>query len=92
VGVPTPVDQAIEPLGENLVRVFHFNNNTKQWTFFDPRPEFAQASSLDQFVEGQPYWVRVSEDQTIELGGQQRNLTCVNSSAPQEDCWNLIVW
>jgi hypothetical protein len=92
VGVPTPVNQAIEPLGENLVRVFHFNNNTKQWTFFDPRPEFATASSLDQFVEGQPYWVRVSEDQTIELGAEQRNLTCINSSAPQEDCWNLIVW
>ncbi|HZA25359.1 MAG TPA: IPT/TIG domain-containing protein, partial [Dehalococcoidia bacterium] len=92
VGVPTAINQAVQPLGENLVRVFHFNNNTKEWTFFDPRPEFTEASSLEQFVEGQPYWVRVDENQTVELGGEQRNLTCVNPGTPQEDCWNLIVW
>ena len=92
VGVPTAINQAVQPLGENLVRVFHFNNNTKEWTFFDPRPEFSEASSLEQFVEGQPYWVRVDENQTVELGGEQRNLTCVNPGTPQEDCWNLIVW
>jgi hypothetical protein len=91
-GVPTAVNQAVEPLADNLVRVFHFNNNTKEWVFFDPRPEFAQASTLDQFVEGQPYWIRVSENQTVQLGGQQRNLTCVNFGTPQEDCWNLNVW
>jgi hypothetical protein len=91
-GVPTAVNQAVQPLGDNLVRVFHFNNNTKEWTFFDPRPEFQQASTLEQFVEGQPYWIRVEESQTVQLGGEQRNLTCVNPGTPQEDCWNLIVW
>jgi hypothetical protein len=91
-GVPTAVNQAVAPLAESLVRVFHFNNNTKEWSFFDPRPEFEQASTLDQFMEGQPYWIRVEADQTVQLGGQQRNLTCVNPGTPQEDCWNLIVW
>ncbi|HZA25547.1 MAG TPA: IPT/TIG domain-containing protein, partial [Dehalococcoidia bacterium] len=91
-GVPTAVSQAVAPLAESLVRVFHFNNNTKEWSFFDPRPEFEQASTLDQFMEGQPYWIRVEADQTVQLGGQQRNLTCVNPGTPQEDCWNLIVW
>jgi hypothetical protein len=91
-GAPTQVAQAIEPLGDNLVRAFHFNNTTKEWNFFDPRPAFSEASNLEQFVEGQPYWVRVTENQTVELNGESRTLTCINAGTPQEDCWNLIVW
>jgi hypothetical protein len=91
-GATTPIAQAVEPLADNLVRVFRFNNTTKEWTFHDPRPEFAEANTLDQFAAGEPYWIRVTENQTVELNGQSRNLTCVNAGTPQEDCWNLIVW
>jgi hypothetical protein len=91
-GVTTGVAQAVQPLGQNLVRAFHFNNTTKEWTFYDPRPEFSMANTLDQFVGVQPYWIKVTENQTLELNGQSRTLTCVNPGTPQEDCWNLIVW
>ena len=86
------IAQAVEPLADNLVRVFRFNNTTKEWSFHDPRPEFAEANTLDQFAAGEPYWIRVEENQTVELNGQSRTLTCVNAGTPQEDCWNLIVW
>jgi hypothetical protein len=91
-GATMQIAQAVEPLADNLVRVFRFNNTTKEWTFHDPRPEFAEANTLDQLVEGQPYWIRVTENQTVELNGQSRNLTCINAGTPQEDCWNLVVW
>ena len=91
-GATANIAQAVQPLGDNLVRMFRFNNTTKEWTFHDPRPEFADANTLDQIVEGQPYWIRVTENQTVELNGETRNLTCVNPGTPQEDCWNLIVW
>jgi hypothetical protein len=91
-GATTDIAPAVQPLGDNLVRVFRFNNTSKEWTFHDPRPEFSDANTLDQLVAGQPYWIRVEENQTVELNGQTRNLTCVNPGTPQEDCWNLIVW
>ena len=91
-GATTSLAQAVEPLRDNLVRVFRFNNTTKEWSFHDPRSEFAEANTLDQFAAGEPYWIRVEENQTVELNGESRNLTCINAGTPQEDCWNLIVW
>jgi hypothetical protein len=92
VGPESPVAQALEPLGDSLERVFYFNNDTKTWAFYDPRPEFADANTLEQLAEGQVYWFRVNQDITATLNGQERRLTCVNPGTPQEDCWNLLVW
>ena len=57
-----PVVTGLALLGEGLERVFYFNNLTKKWTIYDPRPEFADANTLDHLVEGQVYWFKVTED------------------------------
>jgi hypothetical protein len=86
------VVQALEPLGNRLERAFHFDNATKTWAFYDPRPGFADANTIDQLVEGQVYWIKVTQNTTAVLNGNQRVLTCINEGTPQEDCWNLVVW
>lgn len=78
---------ALEPLGENLVRVFHFNNSNKTWSFYDPRPEFAELNTLSALSQGQSYWILVGETQSVTLNAKARSLTCLNG-----ECWNQLVW
>lgn len=77
--------QAMEPLiqDENLVRVWNFDNETKTWTFFDPRPAFADANTLKNMVTGQVYWLRVNSVQLAALNGNQVALY---------QGWNLVPW
>ena len=87
-GVAAALPGAVEDLGENLVRIFHFNTNSKVWTFYDPRPEFEDLNTLTELAAGQPYWILVSENVgNVVLNGRTRNLTCVGG-----DCWNQEVW
>lgn len=86
------VDEALEPLGDSLERVFHFENTTKQWSFFVPLPAFRDANSLAEIREGQVYWIKVARSLTVDLNGQPRNLTCANEGSAQPDCWNVVVW
>ena len=87
-GVASALPGAVEELSDNLVRIFYFNDDSKEWTFFDPRAEFAELNTLTELADGQPYWILVSEDQkNVVLNGKTRNLTCVGG-----DCWNQIVW
>ena len=87
-GVETAVATAVEPLGDSLVRVFNFNNVTKTWSFYDPRPEFADANSISELTAGDIYWINVSAEQTgVTLNAKSRDLTCSAG-----DCWNQIVW
>jgi hypothetical protein len=70
------------------VRVFNFNNVTKTWSFYDPRPEFAEANTISELTDGDIYWINVSAAQTdVTLNAKARNLTCADG-----DCWNQIVW
>ena len=79
---------ALEELGDSLVRVFHFNGVDKSWDFYDPRPDFADLNTLTTVVNGEPYWVLVSDGQEdVVLNNRARTLTCVGG-----DCWNQIVW
>ena len=79
---------ALEELGDSLVRVFHFNGVDKSWDFYDPRPDFADLNTLTVLVNGEPYWVLVSDGQEdVVLNNRVRTLTCVGG-----DCWNQIVW
>ncbi|MFQ6025944.1 MAG: IPT/TIG domain-containing protein [Dehalococcoidia bacterium] len=92
-GVTTAVAAGVAPLGEALVRAFNFNNATKAWIFYDPRPEFAAANTLLEFIDGAIYWFRVTTDQLgVVLNGRTRNFTCLNPGTPQEDCWNQDTW
>ena len=84
---PVAIVEGLEPLGEKLVRVFRFNNATKTWEFYDPRPEFAEANTITQMFGGNVYWLNITEDVEVVLGGKTRRLTCIEG-----DCWNQIVW
>ena len=87
-GAGAELPGALEGLGDNLLRVFHFNDVNKSWDFFDPRDEFAEFNTLTTLVNGEPYWVLVSEGQEdVVLNNRARTLTCVGG-----DCWNQIVW
>ena len=87
-GAGAELPGALEPLGGNLVRVFHFNGVNKSWDFYDPRPDFAELNTLTTLVNGEPYWVLVSDGQEdVVVNNRARTLTCVGG-----DCWNQLVW
>ena len=87
-GTAAELPGSLDNLGANLVRVFHFDGVTKTWDFFDPRSDFADLNTLAGMVDGQPYWILVSEGaEDVVLNNKARTLTCVGG-----DCWNQIVW
>ena len=85
---------ALAPLinADNLERVFYFNNSTKDWLFFDPRPAFAAANTLKELRNREIYWLKVRRDQTVTLNGKQQAVNCINEGTAAENCWNLLVW
>ena len=88
IGTEVTAAEGLANLGDNLVAVFHFNNAAKEWSFYDPRPEFADLNSLDNMVQGEAYWILISEDvDEVVLNNKVRSLTCRG-----DDCWNLEVW
>ncbi len=80
-----PVAEAMEPLGDNLVVVWHFNNDTKVWTFYDPT--LTEGNTLTHTITGEPYFIRIKANQEVILNRDTRSLTCVGGN-----CWNPIVW
>ena len=82
---PTGTAQALSVLTEsdNLVRVWNFDNTTKRWTFFDPRPAFAKANTIRNMVSGRIYWLMLNRDQPATLNGKVSLLY---------QGWNLIPW
>lgn len=85
IGAETPVAEGVANLGDNFVRAFNFNNDTKTWTFYDP--EVADESTMEFFIAGASYWVLVGSTADAILNRETRTLTCVD-----DNCWNLIVW
>ena len=87
-GVASALPGAVSDLGDNLDAIFHFNNTTKAWTFYDPRPEFAELNTLSDLIGGQPYWVLVKDSQEdVDWNGRLVDFTCAGG-----DCWNLEIW
>ena len=87
-GAPAELPGATESLGDNLVAIFHFDDVGKEWSFYDPRPEFADLNTLTEMVNGEAYWILVSETvDDVVLNNKVRSLTCRGA-----DCWNLEVW
>ena len=87
-GAGAELPGALEGLDDSLVRVFHFNDVDKSWDFYDPRADFADLNTLTTMVNGEPYWVLVSDGQEdVVLNNKTRTLTCVGG-----DCWNQLVW
>ena len=89
-----PVATGLAPLitADNLERAFLFDNLSKSWVFFDPRPAFASANTLTQLDPNKIYWLKIRRDQLVNLNGKQSDLTCINEGTAQEDCWNQVVW
>ena len=73
----------LEPLADNLVRVWSFDNSTKEWSYYDPRPVFASSNSVTQLKTGKVYWINVKTAHTVTLNGTQRTLF---------EGWNLLAW
>ena len=84
--VAIPTVEAIRNLGDNLVRVFHFDPNYNGWEFYDP--QVPEVSTLTYFVQLGCYWILVKEPAEVILNRQTRTLTC----RPDGKCWNFIVW
>ena len=82
-----PVAEAVEPLGGNLVVVFHFNNDTKSWSFYSTDPAAAEANSLIHMITGETYLLQIKSNQEVILNRDTRSLTCVGGN-----CWNQLVW
>ena len=88
VGPAAMLPDAVENLGDNLVAVFYFDDVGKTWSFYDPRPDFADLNTLSELVNGEAYWILVSETaEDVVLNNKARSLTCRG-----DDCWNLEVW
>ena len=87
-GAPAMLPGAVENLGDSLVAIFHFDDVGKVWSFYDPRPEFSDLNTLTELVNGEAYWILVSETvEDVVLNNKVRSLTCRG-----DDCWNLEVW
>jgi len=63
--------------------VWNFDNSTKRWTFFDPRPAFANANTINNLVTGHVYWLKVNRMQAAPLNGKAVFLV---------EGWNLVPW
>ena len=66
--------KAVEEMGENFVRSFNFNNDTKSWTFYSP--EAPDDSTQTHFITGESYWILIGESEEVILNRKTRNLTC----------------
>ena len=87
-GASNPLPDALSALGDNLKAVFYFDGISKEWLFYDPRPEFAGLNTLTGLVPGQAYWILVGDNVAdVALNGKSRSLTCSSGN-----CWNLMVW
>ncbi len=75
----------LEELGDNIVSAWHFNNDTKVWSFYDPTLE--EGNTLTHMITGETYLIRVKSTVEVILNHDTRSLTCVSGN-----CWNQIVW
>jgi hypothetical protein len=51
---------------DNLVRVWRFSNASQEWSFYDPRPAFADANTLAKTGAGDIVWVNVNAEQAFQ--------------------------
>ena len=77
------VGAGLEDLGDNLVNIWHFNNDTKAWSFYDGM----EGSDLTHLITGETYLIQIKSTIEVILNNDTRNLTCVGGN-----CWNQVVW
>ena len=84
-GSRTSVTEGLADLGGALVRLWHFDNNAKAWSYYDPL--MAGDGPLTHLVAGEAYLLLVRQTLETVLNGKARHFTCY-----QGNCWNQIVW
>ena len=77
------VAKGLEDLGDNFVNIWHFNNDTKTWSFYDGM----EGSDLTHLITGETYLLQIKSTVEVILNRDTRSVTCVGSN-----CWNQIVW
>ena len=88
-GAVAMLPDALDNLEDNLVAVFYFDNVSKAWSFYDPRPEFEDLNTLSELIDGEAYWILVEEAVAeVVLNNKNYSLSCSTDG----DCWNLEVW
>ena len=86
-GVEPRAEDALQNLGDNLVRVFGYYPENESWTFYDP--EIPEVSPLEHLIYGEAYWILLESPVTgVMLNRKHRDLNC----AVGGDFWNVIVW
>lgn len=78
-----PVADGLADLGDNLDVIWHFNNDTKDWSFWDGQ----EGSTLTHVITGETYLIHILSSVEVILNRDTRSLTCVGGN-----CWNQIVW
>ena len=53
---------------DNLIRIWRFDNATRVWEFYDPRPAFQAANTLVKSGAGDIIWVNVAAEQAFQGG------------------------
>lgn len=81
------MQEGLAPLVDNLVRVFHRDYFDQTWSFYDPRPEFAELNTLSDLTPGRYYWILVRNSVSFRQNLKTHHLTCRHGN-----CWNRIVW
>ena len=51
---------------DNLIVVWYFDNDTKGWSFYDPRPAVAAAVDLNEVSSGDIVWIQITADQEFQ--------------------------
>ena len=64
--------------------MWYFDNKTKQWSFYDPRPVFQEANTFTDIREKDVYWVKVNRDVLSPQLQEGWNLVHGNSLIPLE--------
>jgi hypothetical protein len=60
---------SLSPLGDNLINVMGFDNEAKEWTFYDPRTSLVAFSSIKTMHDNFAYYLNVTQSQTVSLDG-----------------------
>ena len=85
VAAAAPVAEAMAPLGDRFVRVWHWVQETGEFIYYDPlAPE---ESTLKAMASGKTYLILVTESVNVLVNGQHLEFVCENG-----DCWNRVVW
>ena len=80
-----PVVDAMAPLGDRFVRMWHWAQETGEFIYYDPL--IPEESTLKAVASGQTYLILVTESVTVLVNGQELELVCDN-----DNCWNKVIW